>query len=185
MLLHLFSLTTDLTWPNSWSRFVLPDCKDVSLSIDPLKFCTYPNLSTSIIQHHQVIDEALHTSHRLTGAVARTLDGIVPGKSVDKRRPLYLYQVDQPKGVRDGFEYAFESLQDAAKGVVTVAIPYEEHERDDAGGYVRTVIRVLPVAVLRPVVGATEAVSLILLGFRNAANPRRRRDEEAMWSFPE
>ncbi len=130
-----------------------------------------------------MLDEALNTSHRLTGAVARTLDGIVPGRPVDKYRPLPLYQVNQPKGVCDGFEYAFETLQGTAKGV-TVGIPYEEHERD-AGGYIRTIIRVLPIAVLRPVVGATEALSLILLGFRNSANPQRRRDEEAMWSWPE
>ncbi len=137
------------------------------------------------IQQHQVVDEALHTSHRLTGIVARTLDGIVPGcRPGEKRRPLHLQQVDQPKGVCDGLEYAFESLQDTAKDIVTIAIPYEEHEHA-GGGYIRTVVRVLPIAVLRPVVGAAEAVSLILLGFRNAANPQRKRDEEAMWSLPE
>ncbi len=166
----------------SFCRIVSP-YTSIDLSIEVLRFL--PTL-VPFIQQHQVVDEALHTSHRLTGAVARTLDGIVPGgRPVEKRRPLHLYQVDQPKGVCDGFEYAFESLQDAAKDIVTVAIPYEEHEHDAGGGYMRTVVRVLPIAVLRPVVGATEAVSLILLGFRNAANPQRKRDEEAMWSLPE
>jgi autophagy-related protein 2 len=60
-----------------------------------------------------------------------------------------------------------------------VAIPYEE--REERGGYARTVVRALPVAVLRPVVGATEAVSFALLGFRNTLQPSKRKEEEARW----
>lgn len=65
-----------------------------------------------------------------------------------------------------------------------IAIPYEEQEEvigPHGRSYVRSVARALPVAVLRPVVGASEALSCTLLGFRNYMSPVIRREEEGKW----
>lgn len=65
-----------------------------------------------------------------------------------------------------------------------IAIPYEEQEEvmgPHGRSYVRSVARALPVAVLRPVVGASEALSCTLLGFRNYMSPLIRKEEEGRW----
>ncbi|CAN0273885.1 unnamed protein product [Discosporangium mesarthrocarpum] len=130
--------------------------------------------------------ETLHTSHRFMGFIARTLDDIVtsPGSN-GSVRGLEYYD-EQPAGVLDSLEQAYDTLsrevQVAAHTIV--AIPYEEHEESTGphgGSYVRSVARALPVAVLRPVVGATEALSCTLLGFRNHMSPATRKAEEGMW----
>ena len=41
----------------------------------------------------------------------------------------------------------------------------------------KSVIKAVPVAVLRPVIGVTEAAGHTLLGIRNAISPGRRDDE--------
>jgi hypothetical protein len=56
-----------------------------------------------------------------------------------------------------------------------------QYSRSGPGGYLRSVIRALPVAILRPTAGAAEALSYTLLGLRNNLDPSARRDEEDMW----
>ena len=46
----------------------------------------------------------------------------------------------------------------------------------------KCIVRALPVAILRPVAGAAEALSYTLLGLRNNIDPAKRRDEEDMWN---
>jgi hypothetical protein len=127
--------------------------------------------------------ETLTTGSRIAGAIARTLDDVIsPADQVGRLGEAH--HAAQPDGVRASLGQAYTSLsrevQLAANAVV--AIPYEEGE--ERGGYVRTVVRALPVAVLRPVVGASEAVSFVLLGFRNQLQPNLMREEEAMWHHP-
>lgn len=42
-------------------------------------------------------------------------------------------------------------------------------------GPLRAVVRAVPIAVLKPMIGATEAVSKTLLGVRNSIDPEARR----------
>ena len=65
----------------------------------------------------------------------------------------------------------------------TVAVmPVRQYQRTGAGGAIRSVIRAIPVAVLRPTAGAAEALSYTLLGLRNNIDPSVRLDEEDMWN---
>lgn len=76
----------------------------------------------------------------------------------------------------------FSFPQVAAQTII--AIPYEDQEEvigPHGRSYVRSVARALPVAVLRPVVGASEALSCTLLGFRNYMSPVIRKEEEGRW----
>ncbi|KAF9426358.1 autophagy- protein 2 [Podila epigama] len=54
------------------------------------------------------------------------------------------------------------------------AVPMEVYERTGAQGSVRAVIRAVPVAVLKPMIGATEAFSKVLIGLRNSIDPAQR-----------
>lgn len=48
-------------------------------------------------------------------------------------------------------------------------------------GPVRSVIRAVPIAVLKPMIGASEAVSKTLLGLRNSLDPDIRHENEAKY----
>jgi len=50
-------------------------------------------------------------------------------------------------------------------------------------GPVRSVIRAVPIAVLKPMIGASEAVSKTLLGLHNTLDPNVRHENEAKYKF--
>jgi len=82
-----------------------------------------------------------------------------------------------------GFELAYKSLQrnlnSAAQTIL--AVPMEVYERSGNEGPVRSVIRAVPIAVLKPMIGASEAVSKTLLGLHNTLDPNIRHDNEAKY----
>ncbi|KAI5781931.1 hypothetical protein EDC01DRAFT_234845 [Geopyxis carbonaria] len=87
---------------------------------------------------------------------------------------------DQPETVRQGVAAAGRSIRrnfgearDAFMG-----IPAEMAERGDARGAVAAVARAAPVAVIRPMLGVSEAVGQTLMGVGNAMEPERRRRRE-------
>ena len=79
-----------------------------------------------------------------------------------------------------GLELAYKSLSrnigSAAQTIL--AIPMEVYETDGATGTARAVIRAVPVAILKPMIGATEAVSSVLLGLRNTMDPNKKLQSE-------
>jgi autophagy-related protein 2 len=87
--------------------------------------------------------------------------------------------------VRDSLEVAYDSLSrhvhTAAHTIL--AIPLQELERCGPQGSMRAVIRAIPIAVLQPVVGATQALSVTLLGVRNKIDPALRKEEEDLWQM--
>ena len=77
----------------------------------------------------------------------------------------------QPGSLKEGISEAWKVL-----GRTIVAMPTEVSDG-------RQVIKAVPVAVLRPMIGATEAVSKALLGMRNSVNPKRKLDIEDVSSI--
>ncbi|RLN63319.1 hypothetical protein BBP00_00004244 [Phytophthora kernoviae] len=90
------------------------------------------------------------------------------------------YLAQQPANAAEGFGQAYDSLARelhvAAKTIV--AVPLVEYKKTGSQGYVRSVIRAVPVAVLRPMIGASEAVAKALIGVRNAVDPELKEDIE-------
>ncbi|KAF1776448.1 Autophagy-related protein 2 CAD motif [Phytophthora cactorum] len=90
------------------------------------------------------------------------------------------YLAQQPATAAEGFGQAYDSLARelhvAAKTIV--AVPLVEYKKTGSQGYVRSVIRAVPVAVLRPMIGASEAVAKALIGVRNAVDPELKEDIE-------
>ncbi|KAL3669138.1 hypothetical protein V7S43_005522 [Phytophthora oleae] len=90
------------------------------------------------------------------------------------------YLAQQPANAAEGFGQAYDSLARelhvAAKTIV--AVPLVEYKKTGSQGYVRSVIRAVPVAVLRPMIGASEAMAKALIGVRNAVDPELKEDIE-------
>ncbi|KAJ2397797.1 autophagy- protein 2, partial [Coemansia sp. RSA 2559] len=102
----------------------------------------------------------------------------------------------QPENFSEGMRQAYTSLRSnmgsAMQTILAIPVVVQESteeggEEDNYGGdggaasgrsavhgSVRAVVRAVPVAVLKPMIGATEAVSKTLLGLRNTMEPSRR-----------
>jgi len=114
--------------------------------------------------------------------MAEALSGSPPnigefGRS--KPDPISRY-AEQPEGVKEGLRSAYKSLSKnfTLAGQTILALPLEVHERSGNEGVVRTVVRAVPIALLRPMIGASEAVSQTLLGLRNTVDPAKRHADE-------
>ncbi|RPD66149.1 hypothetical protein L227DRAFT_488798, partial [Lentinus tigrinus ALCF2SS1-6] len=90
---------------------------------------------------------------------------------------------EQPVNVKEGVQTAYRSLKrnlnSAAQTIL--AVPMEVYERSGNEGAVRAVVRAVPIAVLKPMIGATEAVSKTLLGLQNTLDPNIRQENEAKY----
>ncbi|KAH9951459.1 hypothetical protein B0H21DRAFT_719094 [Amylocystis lapponica] len=90
---------------------------------------------------------------------------------------------DQPVNVKEGVQSAYKSLRknfnSAAQTIL--AVPMEVYERSGNEGPVRAVVRAVPIAVLKPMIGASEAVSKTLLGLHNSLDPNIRYENEAKY----
>ncbi|KAF8590435.1 hypothetical protein K439DRAFT_1657242 [Ramaria rubella] len=87
---------------------------------------------------------------------------------------------DQPQDVREGMQSAYRSLSknfnSAAQTIL--AVPMEVYERSGHEGPVRAIVRAVPIAVLKPMIGASEAVSKTLFGLRNTMDPEVKYENE-------
>jgi autophagy-related protein 2 len=115
-----------------------------------------------------------------------------PGELISK-------YAQQPADITEGVQTAYKSLRrnlnSAAQTIL--AVPMEVYERsgnevnifflekvphvNSCQGPVRSVIRAVPIAVLKPMIGATEAVSKTLLGLHNTLDPDVRHENEAKY----
>jgi len=108
------------------------------------------------------------------GGLSQSMIGVSDG---DKAISRY---ADQPLDVRQGVEEAYKTfgknLNAAAQTIL--AVPMEVYERTGNEGPMRKVIRAVPIAVLKPMIGASEAMSKALLGLRNTMDPNNRAENE-------
>lgn len=87
---------------------------------------------------------------------------------------------DQPRGVKQGLQSAYDSLGrnlSIAKNAVA-EIKTEAVRSGSAQGAAIAVVKAAPIAIIRPMIGATEAVSRTLLGVTNQMDPEQLRDIE-------
>ncbi len=126
--------------------------------------------------------QALTTSSRLTEYAANKMSAVVGGRYHNSAaNALPARPTAAPKGIRDVTGHAMESLARGlhAANYKVVIVPYREYNRNGAAGAATSVLRGIPVMVVAPMTGATEALSYTLLGARNALRPDIRREEEA------
>src|SRR5712672_169423 len=113
--------------------------------------------------------------------------------------PISRY-AQQPVDIREGIQSAYTSmrrnLSSAAQTILAVPMEVFERSGTEASsnifvltgvlftfvqGPVRAVIRAVPIAVLRPMIGASEAVSKTLLGLHNSLDPEIRHENAAKY----
>jgi autophagy-related protein 2 len=133
---------------------------------------------------HTVTTEVLHASHQLTMFVANSIKDLVSDEVSGGATSPTARRSHQPEGIQESLSLAYGALQreigTAAETII--AVPIRQYERTGAGGYVKSVIRAMPIAVLRPAAGVSEAISYTLLGLRNQLDPNSRVDEEDEWN---
>ncbi|RUS31489.1 hypothetical protein BC938DRAFT_477711 [Jimgerdemannia flammicorona] len=97
----------------------------------------------------------------------------------DKQEILSKF-ADQPADLTEGLEFAYRSLRSniGTAAQTIYAVPMEVYETDGASGTARAVIRAVPVAVIKPMIGVTEALSNVLLGLRNTIDPSKKLQNE-------
>jgi len=95
--------------------------------------------------------------------------------------PLPSRPLSIPKGIGDARLHAATSLARglSAANHKVVIVPYREYLRNGLTGAVTSVMKGIPVLLIAPLTGATEAASYTLLGARNALRPDLRKEEEA------
>jgi autophagy-related protein 2 len=83
---------------------------------------------------------------------------------------------DQPTDVSQGLQHAYQSLSknimSAANTVL--AVPTEIQASEGPHGTARAVIRAVPIAVIRPLIGFSEAFANVLVGIRNTIDPDQK-----------
>jgi len=87
---------------------------------------------------------------------------------------------NQPADISDGLRQAYEALsrglQQATHGIIVV--PSQEYERMGTGAAVKSVVKAVPGAILKPMIGATEAISRALMGVKNTVNPLKKKEAD-------
>lgn len=128
-------------------------------------------------------------------------EGDILQEGLDEDSDKFSKYAEQPADIREGMQSAYRSLHrnlnSAAQTIL--AVPMEVYERSGnevrsslmrnatvvlnvlTQGPVRSVIRAVPIAVLRPMIGASEAVSKTLLGLHNTLDPNVRQDNQAKY----
>ncbi|KYQ88667.1 hypothetical protein DLAC_10845 [Tieghemostelium lacteum] len=83
---------------------------------------------------------------------------------------------DQPMDTREGIQHAYESVSRELKSTVQtiIAIPMKEYHQKGTKGYVKSIVKAVPIAIIRPMIGITEGVSKTLLGVRNHIDPQKK-----------
>ncbi|ODO11399.1 hypothetical protein I350_00178 [Cryptococcus amylolentus CBS 6273] len=100
------------------------------------------------------------------------------GSSSEDESEMVSRYASQPENAREGVQAAYASLSKNvnAAAQTILAVPMEVYERSGDDGPLKAVVRAVPIAVLKPMIGTTEAVSKTLLGMRNSLDPSARRE---------
>ncbi|OCB84207.1 hypothetical protein A7U60_g8883 [Sanghuangporus baumii] len=111
------------------------------------------------------------------------ITGVQSGESSASAEELYSRYAEQPTNIREGVQSAYRSLSENVRyaGQTILAVPMEVYERSGTEGPARAVIRAVPIAVLKPMIGASEAVSKTLLGLHNTLDPQAQIESETKY----
>lgn len=83
---------------------------------------------------------------------------------------------DEPSDLSQGLQHAYHSLSKNIKSAAhtVLAVPTEIQESGGPQGTAKAVIRAVPVAVIRPLIGFSEAFANVLVGIRNTIDPGQK-----------
>ena len=81
-----------------------------------------------------------------------------------------------PENFHEGVQSAITTLgSNMNKAAQTIfAVPMETYETDGAKGCVKAVIRAVPIALIKPMIGASEAISKTFIGMQSTIDPKKK-----------
>jgi autophagy-related protein 2 len=125
----------------------------------------------------KVAVEAISTSAKLTKFAANQLTNKALARS-PLPRPRNV-----PRNAADTATHAYESLMRGLREANhnICVIPVREYQQGGASGACRGAIRGIPLGVVAPIAGASEALSYTLLGIRNQLRPDKRKELENLF----
>ena len=116
--------------------------------------------------------ETINATSKISKHVAKALDA---PKSLPNRpgipRNVKEASAHSRSSVSQGFEVAARTI---------VAVPCREYSVNGPSGAMKGVVKAIPIAVMAPLSGASEALSYTLLGARNQMRPDLYQEEEEM-----
>jgi len=117
---------------------------------------------------HKVTKGAADGAARLTVG-ATTLLETVGGGTHDTLGSKF---ANQPSNLLEGFQDAYTSLSTQLKEAKDniVVIPLEQFQTYGARGYVTAMMKAVPLAIIKPMIGTTDGMSKVILGAKNQIN---------------
>ncbi|EPX75085.1 autophagy associated protein Atg2 [Schizosaccharomyces octosporus yFS286] len=96
--------------------------------------------------------------------------------SRELRSKRFSYYANQPESLEQGLLEGYHGFRQGLVGAKTTlqSIPSEASQRTSFSSAAQVVSKKMPLAMLKPMVGATEAVSKTLWGLSNSLQPQRR-----------
>ncbi|KAJ1345330.1 hypothetical protein BSLG_000843 [Batrachochytrium salamandrivorans] len=87
----------------------------------------------------------------------------------DADRQQFSKFAEQPRDIREGLQMGFASISEGVRSAARtiLAVPKDIYDSSDEGR-VHPVVRAVPMAILQPMIGATDAVSKTLVGLQNS-----------------
>lgn len=141
-------------------------------------FFSSSSTSTTTSRREQVVTDAIELYEDEEGYIYATT---VPSKTAplsmqqQQQHPTLSKFAHQPSDLAQGFQYAYQSLSRnlGAAAETIFAVPTEVVGEEN-GHHAKAVIRAVPVAVIKPMIGLTGAFHSIMIGLRNSIDPNMR-----------
>ncbi|RIB23489.1 hypothetical protein C2G38_843653 [Gigaspora rosea] len=149
-------------------------------TMEAIKYGTKLAVGTQILLEHAEEILSFEAQPGTSNNDDSNLDNEEFDSDEESKKKFISKYANQPADINEGLEIGFKSLrQNIGTAAHTIfAVPMEVYEKTGTQGTVKAVIRAVPVAVLKPMIGATEAVSKGLLGLRNTIDPNKRLQNE-------
>lgn len=131
--------------------------------------------------------EALNTTSKITKFIAEALNKAASLSSSSNinsyKNIIHLPPRPNatPRNIKDTTNHAMDSISRGLRtaNYTILVVPRKEYQKKGASGAITSFVRALPIAVLAPLSGASEALSYTCMGLRNQIRPDVRREEEA------
>ena len=94
------------------------------------------------------------------------------------------------QGMRQAYQTLSRRFNETTQTILAIPVEVQQSRNSESGpsrstthSSVRAVVRAIPIAILNPAIGATEATSKTLLGIRNSMDPKRNEQLQEKYKY--
>jgi len=120
---------------------------------------------------------------RVSGAVTTVFETVEDSIHDKSKQSTTSKWADQPVNTVDGFRDGYNAIAEQFSEVKDniILIPYEEYEKYGAAGYITGMMKVIPLAIIKPVIGTTTGATRVITGVANGCVPTGRKYADGKW----